>query len=154
LNSNTNQESTLDNLNSQPLTDPVVAEAIKMREEVIDKLGHNYDQLVEGNKPYLETRRKIVDDYASGKKDAVTLRSFSYLSSLEGKWDEYQKASQEFCKNKDLCKKATTRVSLSGVIADEQGKPIKGAKISVYGESTSAVVSGVDGKYSLSFDTL
>ena len=126
------QEKDANNIDSHPLSDPVIVEAMKMKEEIIDHLGHNYDLLIAGNKPYLETRKKVLDDYAAGKKDPVTLRSFSYLSSLEGKWDEYQKASEEFCRDKELCQKATTRVSLSGIIADEQGKPIKDAKISVY----------------------
>ena len=60
-----------------------------MKEEVIDKLSYNYDALIEGNKPYLETRKRIIDDYTSGKKDNETLRSFLYLSALEGEWDEY-----------------------------------------------------------------
>jgi len=102
----------------------------------------------------LETRKKILDDYAAGKRDTTTLRSFSYLSSLEGKWGDYQKAAKEFCKNKDLCKKATTHVSLSGNVRDEKNNPIKGAKIYIYGENTPAVLTASNGQYLISFDTL
>ena len=77
------QESDANNIGSHPLSDPAIVEAMKMKEQIIDHLGHNYDSLLAGNKPYLETRKKVLDDYAAGKKDSVTLRSFTYLSSLE-----------------------------------------------------------------------
>ena len=113
------------NIESYPLADPIIAEAMKMKEEVIDKLSYNYDALIESNKPYLETRKKIIDEYTSGKKDVETLRSFVYLSALEGKWDEYEKATKELCKDPEVCKNTTTKVSLSGKVTDEKNQPIK-----------------------------
>ncbi len=132
--------------------DPVIYTAQKMNTEIIAALGHNYNALIEWNKPYLETRKRILSEYALGKKDPVTLRSFSYLSSLEWNWEGMRKATKELCADTSLCEKATAKVSLSGVIMDDAGKPVSGAKISVYGEEMSPAISAQDGSYSLAID--
>jgi hypothetical protein len=98
---------------SDPLSSPDIVEAKKIQTEVLDHFIRDYDSFLAGNKPYLETRKKVRDDYASGKKDTTTLKSFSYLSSLEGKWDDYQKVKKDICANVDLCRKSTTHVELS-----------------------------------------
>lgn len=63
-----------------------------------------------------------------------------------------KKATKEFCADTVLCERATAEVSLSGVIMDDTGKPLSGAKISVYGEEMPPVFSAQDGSYTLSFD--
>lgn len=132
--------------------DPVIYTAQKMNAEVISQLGHNFNALIEWNKPYLDMRKKIRADYALGKRDAATLRSFSYLNSLEWNWEDMKKATKEFCADTVLCERATAEVSLSGIIMDDTGKPVSGAKISAYGEEQSPAISAQDGSYTLSFD--
>lgn len=63
-----------------------------------------------------------------------------------------RKATKELCADASLCEKATAKVSLSGVIMDDAGKPVSGAKISVYGEEMSPAISAQDGSYSLAID--
>ncbi len=65
-----------------------------------------------------------------------------------------KKAEEEFCQNKELCKKATTHVTLTGTIMDDTGKPVSGVKISVYGEKRIPVLSAKDGSYSLGIDAI
>lgn len=63
-----------------------------------------------------------------------------------------KKATKEFCADTVLCERATAEVSLSGIIMDDTGKPVSGAKISAYGEEQSPAISAQDGSYTLSFD--
>lgn len=74
---------------------------------------------------YKKTRQEILDTYASGKRDRITVQSFLYLASLENNVAQYDSAGQEWCqKNESECSNSRNVATFSGVVLDDKKKPI------------------------------
>ncbi len=127
---------------------------MKLDQEYILHFGLHGGTLPGEKSIYLTKKQEVVDAYESWARDTNLLRAYTYLLSLESEYTKKEKVLSELCeKDPEVCTSARAKVEVSGVVRDQNGKPLSGILLEVLGTSFTTR-SDKNGAYSLSFEHL
>ena len=102
---------------------------------------------------YFDTKDTIIQAYKKWDRSVNLLRAYIYLSTLEGDFSMKNTLTKELCQaDATTCQKATTHVTVSGVVRDSLGHALPGVSVEVLGTEFKTTADKA-GKYILTFDT-
>lgn len=143
---------------SSSLTDPKLVDPIASKDIIVNWLKTTIDKDHHKNpdQTYNITKKNILAQYNSGKRDRKTITEYLYLASLENNKKAYQDAQREWCeKNPEECEESKMSVTIRWHVLDEAGIPVSQARLFILWEENIAKTDTDNtGFFSLTFESL
>lgn len=137
-----------------PLAPPISAfdESLKLDMEINNFRLDGFTDTGKETK-YLVEKQKLIDSYKTGNRSLNVIRTYIYLSGLEGDFATKNTLEKELCQlYPDTCAASVVQASISGAVRTSLGKPIADATVEVLGTSHTTTTDA-QGKYSFNFET-